>query len=125
VAKNSADEEQRHLTQAGVAITSEERLSLFPERHVHVHAGAVVAEERLRHERDRLAVFLRDVADDVLVVLHPIAHLLHRREADIDLRLARRGDFVMLALDRDARFLELEAHLVRMSCCVSAGETGK
>ena len=53
-----------------------------------------------------------DVADDVFVILHVVAHRLERRETDIDLGLAGGRDFVMLALDRDAGFFEFEAHFV-------------
>ena len=77
-----------------------------------MHARAVVAKERLRHEGHRLVVLPRDVADDVLVVLHVVAHRLERREADIDFGLAGGRDFVMLALDRDAGFLKFQAHFV-------------
>ena len=96
----------------GVTVAGEERFAIFPKRHVGVHAGAVVAEERLRHERDGLVVLLRDVPDDVFVILHVVGHLLHRSETDVDFGLAGGGDFMMLALDRDAGFLQLETHLV-------------
>ena len=39
-----------------------------------VHARAVVPEDRLRHERDRLAVLPRDVLDDVLVEHELVGH---------------------------------------------------
>ena len=112
VPQNSTDEEERHLTQARVAVPSEKRFPIFPERHVGVHAGAVIAEERLGHEGDAFVVPLGHVSDDVLVVLQVIRHHFHRREANIDLRLTRGGDFMMLALDRDACLLHLQAHLV-------------
>ena len=53
---------------------------------------------------------LRDVADDVFVILHRVAHALERRETDIDLGLPSRGHLMMLFLDWNARFLQLEAH---------------
>ena len=58
VFQNSADEKQRHLAQAGVTVAGKERLAIFPERDVGVHARAVIAEERLRHEGDGLVVLL-------------------------------------------------------------------
>src|SRR6478735_4540752 len=57
-------------------------------------------------------MFPRDVADDVLVVLHVVAHRLERCESDINLGLAGGCDFVMLAFDRDAGFLEFQTHFV-------------
>ena len=77
-----------------------------------MHAGAVIAEERLGHESDGLVVPLGHVADDVFVVLHVVGHLFQRRETNVDLGLAGGRDFVMLALDRDAGFLQLETHFV-------------
>ena len=73
---------------------------------------AVIAEERLGHESDRFVVPLGDVAHDVFVILHVVGHHFQRREPDVDFGLARGRDFVMLALDRDAGFLQLEAHFV-------------
>src|SRR3954449_9203976 len=110
--ENSADEKQGHLAQAGVTISGEERFPVLPKRHVGVHPGAVVAEEWFGHEGHALVVLLRHVPDDVFVVLHPVAHLLHRSETDVDLGLARGCDFVMLALNRDAGLLQLQTHLV-------------
>ena len=77
-----------------------------------MHAAAVIGEERLGHESDRFVVPLRHVAHDVFVILHVVGHLLHRREPNVDLGLARGRDFVMLALDRDARLLQLETHFI-------------
>jgi len=73
------------LAQPGVAaVAGEERRLALPERHVRMHARAVVAEEALgmKLRRSRTAA----CRDDVFVILHPVAHLLHRREADVDLR---------------------------------------
>ena len=54
--QDSADEKERHLAQARVTVSGEERFAVFPKRDVRVHAGAVIGEERLRHERDGLVV---------------------------------------------------------------------
>src|ERR1700730_6240963 len=64
-----------------------------------MHAAAVIAIERLGHERDALAVLIRDVADDVLVQHHVVRRFHQRVEALIDLALAAGGDFVVVALD--------------------------
>ena len=55
---------------------------------------------------------LGDVANDVLVILHAVAHQFQRREPDVDFGLTGRGHFVMLTLDRDAGSLQFEAHFV-------------
>src|SRR5439155_734046 len=108
----SADKEERHFAQPGITVPGEKRFAIFPERNVGVHAGTVVAMDRLGHERDAFVVLLRHVAEDVFVILEVVGHLFHRREPDIDLRLAGCRDLVMLPLNWDAGFLELEAHLV-------------
>ena len=56
VLHDAADVVHGHLGEAAVAVAGEEVLAVFPERLVAVHPGAVVAEERLRHEGDGLAV---------------------------------------------------------------------
>ena len=48
--QQAADVVHRHLAQVRVAVPVEQRLAALPEALVHVHAGPVVAEERLRHE---------------------------------------------------------------------------
>jgi hypothetical protein len=56
VLDDAADVEQREFRQAGIAVAGEQVLAVLPDRLVHVHARAVVADDRLRHERGRLAV---------------------------------------------------------------------
>ena len=90
-----------------------------------VHAGAVVAENRLGHEGRRHPVAHRDVLDDVFVPGQPVGHLGQRLEAHVDLGLAGGRDFVMLFLDADADVLHFSTISVRMSCRVSTGGTGK
>src|SRR4029077_6865582 len=101
VFQNSADEKQRKFGKPGVTVSSKERFALFPKRHVGMHAAAVVSEDWFRHERDRFVVAVGDVAQDVFVILHVVAHAFYRRETNVDLGLTCRCDFVMLALDRD------------------------
>ncbi len=76
-----------------------------------VHAGAVVAKERLGHEAGGLAVLLGDVLDHILVNHHGVGRLDQRVEAVVNFRLAGGGHFVVLALDLDAQFLHHQAHL--------------
>ena len=77
-----------------------------------VHAGAIIAVERFGHERDALVVLLRHVAHDVFVILQMVRHRFHRGETNVDLGLARGRDFMMLALDRNPGFLQLQTHFV-------------
>ena len=72
--QDAADVVHRHLAHAAVAVAGEERLLALPDRLVDVHAGPVVAEDRLRHEGRRLAEATGDVLDDVLVPHERVAH---------------------------------------------------
>ena len=78
---------------------------------MRVHPRAVVAEDRLRHERHGLARRARDVLDDVLVDHHLVGHPRQRLVAQVDLALAARRDLVVVELARDAEPLEREHHL--------------
>src|SRR3546814_16475390 len=58
------------LAEVGIAGAGEGRLAAPPDRPVDVHARAVVALYRLRHERRGLAVGMGDHMHAVLVELH-------------------------------------------------------
>ena len=77
---------------------------------MRVHARAVVAEERLRHERHGLAGRAGDVLDHVLVGHDLVGHAGQRLVAEVDLALAARGDLVVMELARDPEPLEGEHH---------------
>ena len=95
--QDAADVPLRHLAQPGVAVlVVEQRLAVFPQALVGVHAGAVVGVDRLGHEGDRLAVALGDVLDNVLVELDVVGHLQQVVKAHVDLALAGRADFVVV-----------------------------
>ena len=111
VAEDAADGVQRHLRQARVAVAGEQVLVALPDRQVRVHAGAVVVEQRLRHEGGGLVVAPRGVLDHVLVLHHPVGHLHHRGEAHVDLALSGSRHFVMLSFDGDADVLHDQHHL--------------
>ena len=66
----------------------EEVRAVLPQALVGVHARAVVAEERLRHERRDLAGGAGDLLDDVLVAEDLVGGLDERPVADVDLGLA-------------------------------------
>ena len=110
--QNSADEKQGQFRQPGVTVSSKERFAVFPKRHVGVHAAAVVTEDWFRHEGHRSVVPSGHISQDVFVVLHVVAHAFERRVTNVDLCLARSCDFVMLALNRHAGFLELQTHFI-------------
>ncbi len=118
--QQSTDVPQGHLAQSGVHVAREQRSLAVPQALVRVHAAAVVAEQRLRHECHALAVLIRHVADDVLVKHHVVRGLDQRIEALIDFALPGRGYFVVMALDVEAH-LDHGLHHLRAKILVVIG----
>jgi len=95
---------------AGLVV--EQRLAVCPEGLVGVHAGSVVAEERLGHERGRLAPLVCRVLDDVLELQQVVGGVHHGVELVVDLALAACADLVVAALEDEAGVHQLEADVV-------------
>ena len=96
----SADVPASQVGEPAVAVlVVEQRLAVLPQRLVAVHARAVVAEERLRHEGRGLALLPRGVLDDVLEQLDVVGRVEQRVEAVVDLGLAAGADLVVRALE--------------------------
>ncbi|MDT4817616.1 hypothetical protein FQZ97_506950 [compost metagenome] len=110
VLDDAADVVQREVGQACVAVAGEQVLAVLPDRLVHVHAGAVVADDGLGHEGGGLAVGVGHVVDHVLLQLDPVGALHQRAEAGADLELAGVGHFMVMHFDRDAQRFEHQAH---------------
>ena len=85
--------------------------AVLEERHVRVHARAVLAEQRLRHERRVDAVLRGDLLDDQPVGDRVVGHVERVVVAHVDLVLRRR-DLVVVVLDRDPGLLERLDRLV-------------
>ena len=110
--QDAADVVEAGLRDVGVAATLvEEVLAVLPDRLVGVHAGAVVLEQRLGHERRRLAPLLRRVLRAVLVPAHLVRHLRQGVVAHVDLGLAAGGHLVVVHLDADADRFQREHHV--------------
>ena len=77
-----------------------------------MHARAVVAEQRLRHERDRLAVLPRGVLDDVFVELHVVGGVQQGVEFVVDLGLAAAAHLVVRLLQHEPGVDQVGGHLV-------------
>ena len=97
--QDATDIPEGHLAHAGIFVTGEERLAIFPQALVDVHPRAIVFKERLGHECGRLAMFGGHILHNVLVDLHPVGHLNHRRKTQVNFRLTGSRDFVMMAFD--------------------------
>ena len=115
VLDDAADVVQRRVGEAAVLVTREQRHAGFLQRLVHVHARAVVADERLRHEGRRLAVAVRHVVDGVLEDLHFVGLLHEAAGTHADFALAAGGHFVVMHFDLEAHLFERVAH--RASGC--------
>ncbi len=85
-------------------------LLVLPDRHVDVHARAVVAVVGLGHEGRGLAVGGGDVLDDVLVLQDVVGLLGEAAEDQAELVL-RRGDLVVVLVDLHAHALHGRQHL--------------
>ncbi|MPL90543.1 hypothetical protein SDC9_36596 [bioreactor metagenome] len=110
VLQDTADEVQRFLRQVGIFVAGEERLAVLPDRHVDVHARAVVTLHRLRHEGHGLAVGVGHVVDHVLVLLDVVGLLDQTTEDHAQLMLAGR-DLMVVLVDLHAHALHGREHL--------------
>ena len=103
VSQDPADVPAGEVRELAVApLVEEQRLAILPQRMVGVHARAVVAEDRLGHERGRLAVAPGLILDDVLELHHVIARRQQRAEAVVDLLLSGSADLMMGSFDLQA-----------------------
>ena len=117
VHEQAGDERLRGVGEVVRVLAVEELVATAgEERHVRVHARAVLAEQRLRHERRVVAVPGGDLLDDDAVRHRLVGHRERVVVAHVDLVL-RRGDLVVVVLDLDADRLErrdrVVAHLGR------------
>ena len=76
-----------------------------------MHAGPVVLEQGLGHERRRHAVGVGHVLDHVLVLHQVVGHVRKGGEAHGDLGLAAGGHLMVVAFHGDADLLHGEYHL--------------
>ena len=67
---DAADVEQRRFRKTTIEVTGKQVLAIFEQRLVHMHAVAVVIDQRLGHECRCLAVRMSDVVDDIFENLH-------------------------------------------------------
>ena len=108
--EDAADEPQRLLAEVGILVAREQRLAALPDRHVHMHAGAVVALHGLGHEGRGAPVGVGDVVDDILVFLDRIGLGRERAEDQPEFVLVR-GDLVVVLVHLHAHALHGREHL--------------
>ena len=77
---------------------------------MNVHPAAIIADQRLGHEGDGLAIALGDVLDRVFQRLHFIGLAHQGIEQDADFALAGGGDFVVMHLNGMAHLLQRQTH---------------
>ena len=97
--QDASDIVERGIRQIGIFVPGEDRGRALPDRLVSMHAGAIIAEDRLRHEAGGLAVGLCDVVDHIFVDLHRVGGLHQRAELDAELVLGGAHLVVMLLGD--------------------------
>jgi hypothetical protein len=110
VLDDAADVVEGSLGQPGVAVAGKDVVAVLGDGLVHVHAGAVVTDQRLGHEGGGLAIGMRHVVHAVLEDLYLVGLLDQRVELDADLALAGGTHLVVMHFDRQAHLLHGRAH---------------
>ena len=108
--QNTTDEPQGLVRQVGVFVACKKWLAVFPDRHVHVHAGAVVARDGFGHEGGGFTVGVCHVVDHVLVLLQVVGLFGQRTEDQAEFVLAGRN-LVMVLVDLHAHAFHCGQHL--------------
>src|SRR5690606_14738666 len=110
VLDDAADVEQGGLGQARVVVTGKLVDAVLGEGLVHVHAGAVVADQRLGHKGGGLAVGVGHVVYAVLEDLHFVGLFHQGVGAHADLTLAGGGHLVVVYFNFQAHGFHGVAH---------------
>ncbi|OQB29467.1 MAG: hypothetical protein BWY09_03057 [Candidatus Hydrogenedentes bacterium ADurb.Bin179] len=110
--QQTADKPQGILAEAGILVSREQRLVLFPQRKMHMHARPVVAEQGLGHERNRLPVAFGHILNDVLEQGQLVGHVGQRRKAQVYFRLACRCHFMVMTLHVQPAFQHDRYHFL-------------
>ena len=79
----------------------EEVFAIFPDALMHMHAGAVILEERLGHESGGIAILHRHILADIFVKQGLIGLPGQGIKADAELGLSGSGHLMMMGLDGD------------------------
>ncbi|EAP80421.1 hypothetical protein NAS141_17949 [Sulfitobacter sp. NAS-14.1] len=124
VGQDAADEIQRFLAQVGIFVACEQGLAVFPDRHVHVHAGAVVAIDWLGHEGCGFTIGVRHVVDHVFVFLQLVRLFGQRAEDQAQFVLAGRH-FVVVFVDLHAKTFHGRQHFGAQVLCFVRGVHGE
>ncbi len=107
---DAADIINGEFRQPRIAIAGEKILAVLRQRLVHVHAGAIIADDGLGHECRGLAVGVRHAPDCVLEDLHPVGALHQAVVQGADFVLPRGRHFVMVYFAYDALLFHCEHH---------------
>ncbi len=77
---------------------------------MHVHAVAIVTDDRFRHEGQSLTLGMRHVLQSVFEDLHLVGFLGQRIRGDVDFPLACRCHFVMMDLKFQSQLFAGHSH---------------
>ncbi len=108
--QDTTNEIQRFIGQIRVFVACKERLAVFPDRHVHMHAGAVITVDRLRHEGCRFAIGVGHIVDHIFVFLQLIGLFGQAVKDQAQLVLAG-GHLVVVLVDLHPQTLHGGQHL--------------
>ena len=114
--QNTANIVEAVFRKVRITVTSESWLAVFPDRLVTVHARAIVAKNRLRHERGRFAKSVRHIVDRIFVDLKVISNRCECLELHAQLVLSGRH-FVVMLFDFDAHFSHRREHFRPQVLC--------
>ena len=106
---DAADIIQAVLRQIAIFVASKERVAVFPDRLVTVHARTVIAINRLRHEGRAFAIGMGDIMHDIFIELQIVGNICQRVEFQTQFVLGS-GHFVVVLFNIEAHFFHHGEH---------------
>ena len=107
--KNAANKPKRFVAKVCILITGKKWFAVFPDRHIAVHACAVITCNRFGHKCCRFAVSLRHVMNDILIFLQFIGLFGQAVKNKPQLMLAR-SDLMVVFIHFHAQTLHGRKH---------------
>ena len=107
---DAADVIEREFRQTRVAIAREQVFATLPNRHMHMHARTVIADDGFGHEGCGLTITVRDVMHHILETLVPVGALDECFKLGANFALASVRNFVVMHFHFHADILKCYAH---------------
>ena len=106
----AADVEQRLLRQTCVFVAGEQVSPVFRQRHMAVHAGAVIAKHWFRHKGRGFTEAVSDVVNNVFVNLNFVRFFGHGVEASCHFVLTCGCHFVVMSFNNQTHLFHDHTH---------------